>query len=84
MSETATALSRNHYQVWIGKRHKKLLRHLFKTITKRGDGRSRLLRYLTKKFCGAEMARKEGWMVSRGMPMSYDFYKSDKEEPGDD
>ena len=46
-SETAMALGRNHYQVWNGGRRKRLLRHSVRTTTKRGDGRSRLLRHLT-------------------------------------
>ena len=54
MSETATALGRNHYQVWIGGRRKRLLWHSVGTTTKRGDGKRLLqscarLRWLGKK-----------------------------------
>ena len=79
-SETATALGRNHYQVWIGRRCKRLLRHSVEITTKRGDERFET----ATKFCGAEMARKEGWMVLKKMFTSYNFYKSDKKESGDD
>ena len=57
-SETATALGRNHYQVWIGGRRKRLLRHSVRTTTKHGDGRSGLLR----SFTGLRwLGKKAGW-----------------------
>ena len=57
-SETATALGWNHYQVWIGGRCKRLLRHSVGTTTKRGDGRSRLL----QSSAGLRwLGKKAGW-----------------------
>ena len=54
--ETATALDRNHYQVWNGKRRMRLLWHSVGTTTKRGDGRLRLLQHLTQEFYGVVIA----------------------------